>query len=405
MRKDISEQIQKDLTTLSVRIGERHPGSRNNQKATAYVTQRLQAAGFKPVETELDCLDWEAGDITLQIGEQPVDAFAGPFSDSIQISSHFKTASSLEELAAAEVQGRILVLHGELCKEQLAAKNFIFYNPEHHQRIISLLEEKDPSAIIAITGKNPATTGALSPFPLIEDGDFEIPTVYTSEKEGMKILNQQGKEIYLQMESNRIPSKAFNVNGFKPGQTAEKIVLCAHIDTKKGTPGAIDNAGGVCLLLSLADELKDYQGRLSIEILVINGEDYYAYPGGMRYLEDNQNQFNQIRLVINSDGAGSKGSRTSYCLFNAGEKMTQIFKKAFQDDNKFLETQPWYQSDHAMFAVHGVTAAALTTEDFAEIWSTIAHTEKDTVDKVDADILADTVAAIKDLIEALNQLQ
>jgi len=405
MRKNTSQQIQEDLTALCVRIGERHPGSQNNQKATAYVSERLQAAGFEPVQTELDCLDWEAGEITLLIGEQPVNAFVGPYSNSIQISSHFKTASCLEELAAAEVQGMILVLHGELCREQLAAKNFVFYNPEHHQKIIALLEGKNPSAIIAITGKNPATTGALSPFPLIEDGDFDIPSVYISEQEGMKILEQPGKEIYLQMDSKRIPSKAFNVSGYKRGQTTEKILLCAHIDTKKGTPGAIDNAGGVCLLLSMADVLKDYQGRLSIEILVINGEDYYAYPGGMRYLADHQQRFDQIRLVINSDGAGSKGSRTSYCLFNAGEEMTQLFKEAFQDESKFLETQPWYQSDHAMFAVHGVTAAALTTEDFTEIWSSIAHTEKDTVDLVDADILAEAVWAIKELIEALNQLQ
>lgn len=405
MRKNVSEQIQEDLTVLCVSIGERHPGSRNNQKATVYVSERLQAAGFEPVQTELDCLDWEAGEITLLIGEQPVNAFVGPYSESIQISSRFISASSVDELSAAEAEGRILVLHGELCKEQLASKSFVFYNPELHQQIISLLEDKKPSAIIAITGKNPATTGALSPFPLIEDGDFDIPTVYISEQEGLKILNQPGKEIFLQMESKRIPSKAYNVSGLKPGQTAEKIVLCAHVDTKKGTPGAIDNAGGVCLLLNLADELKDYHGRLSIEILVINGEDYYAYPGGMRYLADHQNQFNQIRLVINSDGAGSKGSRTSYCLLNASEEMTGLFAKVFQDDGKFLETQPWYQSDHAMFAVHGVTAAALTTEDFAEIWSTIAHTEKDTAEMVDADILADAVWAIKDLIEALNQLQ
>lgn len=402
MRENLKQQIKTDLTELCVKISDRHPGSAGNKQATDYFSRRLTEAGLETVQVELDCLDWEAGEIILKVGEQSLQAFVGPYSKPCRIKSPFMAVSTLEELVSTDFTDKILVLHGELCKEQLAAKNFVFYNPEAHQRIIALLEEKKPLAVLAVTGCNPETTGALCPFPLIEDGDFDIPSVYLSEAEGDKILNQPAEEIELRMESKRIPAKAYNVIGLKKGRTDEKIVFCAHIDTKKGTPGAIDNTGGIALLLSLADSMKDYQGKYSIEILAINGEDYYAYPGGMRYLADQQAHFGQIRLLVNSDGVGSSGSRTSYCSFNADEIILQCLGQAFQDQQKFIPTEPWYQSDHAMFAMHGVTAAALTTEDFSRIWATVAHTAKDTIEMLDANILADTIDAFKQLIGEVN---
>jgi len=400
---DLEEQISRDLTELCMAIGDRHPGSEHNRRATDYVSQRFREAGAEVRTIPLNCLDWECGEVMLRVGREAITAFAGPYNESCEISGSFLAAATLAELAKLDVKNQILVLHGELCREQLAAKNFVFYNPEEHQQIIALLEEKQPRAIIAITGCNPATTGALSPFPLIEDGDFLIPSLYVSEKEGTRILDHHWEEIYLRMDSRRIPALAYNVIAAKPGRSLERIVFCAHIDTKKGTPGAIDNAGGVCILMSLADLLQDYHGQYTIELLVINGEDYYSYPGGMRYLTDNRGALEQIRLVVNSDGAGSRGSRTSYCHFNADATMIQALCTAFHDENRYLAVEPWYQSDHAMFALHGVPAVALTTEAFQAIWSTVAHTEKDTMDGVDAGILAGIAVSLRELIDCLDQ--
>ncbi|MDD2621206.1 MAG: M28 family peptidase [Syntrophomonadaceae bacterium] len=402
MKRNLNEQINNDLTELCVTIGDRHPGSEKNRRASSYVSKRLASAGFSVSEPELECIDWECGDIIFKIGEESIQGFIGPYSRSCEIKSHFKAVASIDDLAEGDFSDKILVLYGEICKEQLAAKGFTFYNPDHHKKMVALLEQKNPLAVIAITGRNPATTGAMSPFPLIEDGDFDIPSAYISEEEGQKILDQPEKEIYLFMESIRIPSKACNVIGIKKGQTLERIVFCAHIDSKKGTPGALDNGGGVCLLLALADLLKEYNSKYTIELLTINGEDYYAYPGGMKYLEDNQGLMDQIILAVNADGAGSKGSRTTYCFFNSSETISLAVKHVFKDSKNFAETEPWYQSDHAIFALNGIPAIALTTEDFSEIWATIAHTSMDTIDKVDIDILAVVACALRELIDELN---
>ncbi|MDD3024556.1 MAG: M28 family peptidase, partial [Syntrophomonadaceae bacterium] len=123
---------------------------------------------------------------------------------------------------------------------------------------------------------------------------------------------------------------------------------------------------------------------------------------GMKYLEDNPGLMDQIILAVNDDGAGSKGSRTTYCFFNSSETISLAVKHVFKDSKNFAETEPWYQSDHAIFALNGIPAIALTTEDFSEIWATIAHTSMDTIDKVDIDILAVVACALRELIDELN---
>lgn len=73
---------------------------------------------------------------------------------------------------------------------------------------------------------------------------------------------------------------------FRP-EVAERVLYIAHWDTRPtsdaaGTPeeralpvpGANDNAGGVGLLLALADVLKSAQPMYGVDILMVDGEDY-----------------------------------------------------------------------------------------------------------------------------------
>ncbi len=136
-------------------------------------------------------------------------------------------------------------------------KNFVFYNPEEHQKIIALLEKGKPAAVIGATGRNSALAGGVYPFPLIEDGDFDIPSVYMTEEEGNRLLPFAGCIVTLNSVSVRIPGKGYNIIAVKGPEGADRIVVTAHIDAKKGTPGAIDNATGVIVLLLLADLLSD----------------------------------------------------------------------------------------------------------------------------------------------------
>lgn len=404
MKKNIKlKQIEKDLKELCVNLGERHVGSSKNHRATEYVAERLALAGFSVVKPKFKCIDWEYGDIDLRVEGEEISAHIGPYSPACEIKSSFETACNIDELAAKDFKGKIAVLHGDLCKEQLMPKNFVFYNPQEHKKIISLIEENSPLAVVAITSRNPELAGAMYPFPLIEDGDFDIPSVYLTEEEGIKILSNLGSTMYLKIESRRIPSVGYNVIGRKNGDSDKRVVFCAHIDTKKGTPGALDNGTGVVSLLVLADILKDYKGKLGIEILMLNGEDYYAASGQMKYLEENKDRFDEIVLAVNTDGAGYRGHRTSFSLFNCGEVLGNTVRSAFEENEEFIEIDPWYQSDHMIFVMNNVSAIALTSENYVEIATDIAHTEHDTVDNVDINKILDISKAMKDIIFKLNE--
>ena len=84
-------------------------------------------------------------------------------------------ASSLAELDSLDAKGKILLLHGEIAKEQLMPPSFPFYNPDEHKEIYRLLERSGARAVPAATSRNPEIGRWLYPFPLIEDGDFPLP--------------------------------------------------------------------------------------------------------------------------------------------------------------------------------------------------------------------------------------
>ncbi len=282
-------------------------------------------------------------------------------------------------------------------------KNFVFYNPEEHRQIVSLLEESKAKAIICATGRNAALAGGGYPFPLIEDGDFDIPSVYMTEEEGKKLLPYIGKQVTLNSVSKRIPGKGYNIVGKKGEDSPKRIVITAHIDAKKGTPGAIDNATGVTVLLILAELLSDYSGNKQIEIVAFNGEDYYAVPGQMKYIAENQGKFGNILLNINIDGAAYKEGKSAFSLFDLPDIIKDKSSEIINKHPDITEGVQWPQGDHSIFIQNGVPAIAVSSQWFTENIESqdITHTAKDNLDIVDYNKIIDIAEAINELVRGL----
>jgi aminopeptidase YwaD len=281
-------------------------------------------------------------------------------------------------------------------------KNFPFYNPERHQLIYRLLETKRPQSIIAATSRNPELAGGVYPFPLIEDGDFDIPSVYMTEEEGKKLSPFIGMDASLTIDGTRHPSKGCNVIARRGGGSGQRIVVCAHIDAKAGTPGALDNGTGVVVLLLLAELMKDYQGKLELEIVAINGEDYYAASGEVQYVERMKGRWGEILLAINMDGAGYDQGQTEYSLYECPEEIAKAIRAIFSSQPDFIEGSPWYQSDHSVFIQNGRPAVAITSDNFMELSTNITHTAKDHPDLVDVEKLIRIAITLSDVIFVLN---
>jgi aminopeptidase YwaD len=400
----LSETAAAALRKLSVEISNRSVGRVGNRAATDYFAARVVSFGFQTETPSFDCIDWAQEGASLRVNGTSYEALVSPFSLSCFARAKLVVVSRIEDLETAQAQGQIILVRGELAKEQLMPKNFPFYNPNEHQRIISLLEQARPAAVIAATARNPEMAGAIYPFPLIEDGDFDIPSVYLTEEEGDRLAQQAGGNVELEIRSRRIPAVGCNVIARKGGGSGKRVVVFAHIDAKDGTPGALDNASGVVVLLLLAELVADNAGSLEIELVVLNGEDYYACPGEIQWLASNSERLGDILLGINIDGAGFHHGNTAFSLYNLPGEVEKVVRRAFSSYEDIIEGEPWYQSDHSIFIQNGVPALAITSQDILEILTEIAHTETDVPEKVDPDRLVRIACALGDLLVELEAI-
>jgi aminopeptidase YwaD len=379
------DQLQAWLLELCADPEGRMVGTSANRKATELFAREARACGAELSSEEFDCLDYDSGQVELTCDDASFAAFASPFSLGCDLRAPLVAASSWEELQTLDLKGKILLLHGALASSQIMPKNFVFYNPEEHQQLVRLLEASGVGALICATQKQPELNGAVYPTPMFEDGDFDLPSVFLTEEEGQKLLPFASQSVRLFSPARRVPSRATHLQAAFGPRDAAKILVCCHLDTKKGTPGALDNAGGTVVLLALLHLLKGYRGRHRLELVPFNGEDYYAVPSEMIYLRDLD--FQSLELCLNLDGVGLQGYRSGICHFNLKPEQEQLLHASFSDPGKYCPIEPWYQGDHAIFAMRGVPSVAFSTENMQSFFSEYAHTAKDTPDLIDSSIL------------------
>lgn len=404
MDKDaLIAKIKSHMQVLCSDIGERRVGSEGNRKATVYAKKVLEESGWKTEATELSVIDWKTEGVTLTCDGQLFEAFSSHYSLGCSVQGELVAVNTAGKLELVDIENKIVLLYGEIAFQQIAPKNFPFWNPEEHQYIVSVLERGAPKALICATERNSETAGGVYPFPLFEDGDFYIPSVYMKDTEGEKLLACSGKTVELISKTERISSTAFNVIGKQSDRMKDRIVITAHIDTKIGTPGAIDNGTGVTVVLVLAELLKDYTGKYPIELVIFNGEDYYAASGQIRYVKQNAGRFNDISLNINIDGVGYKEGLSCFSPFELPENMLDALHEVLWDTPEIKEGLPWYQGDHSLFLQNGRPAIAVSSQWFIENMrcQDITHTPKDNLGIVNYEQVAVCASGIAELIHKL----
>ena len=423
------ENIKKHLQVLCSEIGERRVGSEQNRRATDYAAQVLKQAGWRVEATELAVMDWKTDGATLTCGGEAFEVFSSHYSLGCDVRGELVAVSTIAELEQADITGKVVLLHGEIAGGQIAPKNFPFWNPEEHQHIVALLERGNPLALVCATERNAATAGGVYPFPLFEDGDFDIPSVYMKDTEGVRLLSCVGQTVEVVSRAERIPETAFNVvaRNYPAGSGAGRIVVSAHIDTKIGTPGAIDNGTGVAIVLALAELLKDTPHP--VELVIFNGEDYYGAPGQVKYIEQNAGrltsyssftpqhssqaallsacrQFGDIALNINIDGAGYKEGLSCFSPFDLPENIADALREVLWDNPTLVEGQPWYQGDHSLFLQQGCPAIAVSSQWFIENMETqqLTHTPADNLSVVNYERVAECTTGIAELVRKIEKI-
>ena len=165
------------------------------------------------------------------------------------------------------------------------------------------------------------------------------------------------------IQKRRFPRIQNIIVDFSPSAEKKRLIIAAHYDVVKGSPGANDNASGVSVLLGLCQELNGIQAPIKIVFfdreeawlrtpilrLGLRGSLYYAYTTNLR----------SISAVLNLEFCGSGDY---LAIWSIGHKETNLsaFKQITTAANRlnlpFKSAHiPWMlmTSDHLSFRLRG----------------------------------------------------
>lgn len=373
----VAERIAEHLHVLVDLIGARPPGSAANRRATDYLAEVLGPTGLEVRHQPFECRYWEPGPGRLDLPTGPVAVSPNPFSPRCDVRGRPLVVDSRQQLDSVADPDLVLVLAGELSSQPYFPRAFPFVQVPAQLSVIAALEAAQPAAVVAITDSGWP--------PIFEDADLAFPSTTVGAPVAAALA--AAAEVGVHLEGDVLDGVGVNVSAGAGGPRA-RIVVSAHIDTKATTPGAFDNAGGVAILLALAETgLPE-----GVELVFFNGEDHYAAPGEQAWLAEMD--LDAVRMAINVDGAGVAGRQTSIAALACPPDVEEQLGHLVGARPGWVVSEPWFESDHAIFAMRGIPSLAITCEGVHDLLAAVAHTPADTLDMVDAHILADVAGFV-----------
>ena len=222
---------------------------------------------------------------------------------------------------------------------------------------------------------------------------------------GRELKTLAGQSASLTIEARRMTVGARQVNGTRGPSGAPRALVIAHIDSKGGSPGAIDNASGVAALLAVARLLDDYDGPFQVELLPMNGEDHYASSGEHLFEAANEGRWDEIAGSVNMGAIGARDAGTSLSMYAVRDAGSDLIRRVIHRHPTLSIGEDWREGDHSIVAGHGRPAVALTSTSFRELCATVTHTEKDTLDLVDPAEVANVAEFVADLMRSLPAMR
>jgi Zn-dependent M28 family amino/carboxypeptidase len=187
------------------------------------------------------------------------------------------------------------------------------------------------------------------------------------------------------------------VIGRLPGLRPERIVLCAHYDTKEDTPGAWDNASGTAALLTLAGRLSRRGLTTGLEFISFTGEEYLPL-GSLAYADRFQDTFAGLLAAVNMDGVGAWLAANTLAAFSASPEFENAVSGLKDRYPGITRVDPWPSSDHYAFFSRGVPSIALSSSGLNDT----AHTPADTPGGISPIRLGEVIRLVEDIVTALQ---
>ena len=406
---DLAKEAMAHVRHLCVDIGHRPTGSPGNQAAADYIESVFQNAGLAVERQSFPCMGWDHEETVLELAGRRLEATANWRSLPCDVTGATVPAGTLAVLAQADLAGRIAVLYGELTQGELSNRANTVYYPKQHRRINDLLDQKRPAAVITVT----PTVQAIR--HVIKDPDMDIPSATVSPEVGLELLRHADEPVRLRIAARRSAGQSCNVLGTRPGTRPERIVICAHYDTVWGSPGAIDNASGVGVMLALAQILASRELPVGLEFVAFSAEEFggqgaraYLQPYGLaeipyrwgEWVGERSEAWKPILAAVNADGVGLELGANTVTTIAASKAFVGLVNAIKREKYPgVVQVDPWPASDHYTFYSHGVPSMALS---FLGGVSDVIHQPTDTIKWLGPARLAEVVSLIADVVDSLQ---
>ena len=405
----ISSQAYSHLQHLTLGIGHRPTGGKENEAAADYIERIFRTANLAVERQVFNCAGWEHFDTLIEVDGISYEGTANWRSLPCDVTGKIVAFGSIEMLEKADLTGSIALLHGEITQDELSPRTATAYYPDHHRRINQLLDQKQPLAIITV---NPLLQSMRQ---VIKDPIAEVPSASVMPKVGMELLNQSGKNLHMKIASNRTETQAWNVIGSRSGTRPERIVISAHFDTVWGTSGAYDNASGASILISLAQRVAGLNLPVGVEFYAANGEEFGG-QGTIAYLKkysleeipfrwdqpvgENSQVWQPILANINIDGVGLALGANNITAIAASQAMTEwVDQIRRQNYPQVVQVDPWPASDHYTFYSHGVPSIAFSNSGGI---ANHHHQPVDTIEWISPEKMAEVEEFVLELVIGLS---
>ena len=227
-------------------------------------------------------------------------------------------------------------------------------------------------------------------------GSGEILVVSVSRTDGIRLtelVSTGGSTATLTLRLEEVPSR--NVLAEKKGTEDNVVVIGAHFDTVPGTQGANDNASGTAAILALAELVSQKSLPFTVQFVSFGAEELGLF-GSRAYVDAlSEDERDRIIAMLNFD---TVGAGTGLMVLGDSQLTDIAIERADQNGIELDVSQErsGATSDHASFAAVGIPVLMILSDD-----STRIHTEQDTLDTINPELLGNAVRIGLEVLEAL----
>jgi aminopeptidase YwaD len=298
-----AREIEKHLRLLSVDIGTRVAGSRQEKEAAGAVENHFSRLGLETGQLRFRFPNYLPRTCRLEIvsGGKPERVTSArpmaytPDTPTGGVSGQlcFLQTGTQHDLQQPGLRGKVGLLLGSanlrfsaFRRKLIAAKLKGLVVVDHRTEY-----------------RTPISVGAAPQWML----DFSLPVVGVPHLVAVDLLKMGRLKVSLTTQGHRVSSESQNVWAEIPGQGSaarEIIVVTCHLDSVPDAPGANDNGSGTAAVMELARILRREKLKRTVRLIGFGVEERLSV-GAYLYATRQVQDANQIKLCINLDSIGA----------------------------------------------------------------------------------------------------